>query len=364
MKFQVTKWTIKKLRDNYKRNKIDLSPPYQRNFIWTIPDQQSLIDSINRKNPIPNFFLLKRDNGTYEMVDGQQRSRTILSFLDGQFKDFQGRLFSEKDHPDFLVYEFPVTIITDIENEDIEKFYATVNKTGIHLNKAEVRKADFYSTNILALIERLSKLPEIKKLKLFSEKTEKRMNDTEFIAELVVLIKQGHVDKKKILDDYFKKDLTKSECDDIEKQFLKVLKQIVKFNETFNISKTRYKQRNDFYTLFDFLIKYGVLSENTLSYFYKTLVLIGVDIKPTQDECEPLKEYARNCITQSNSKKARQARLAFFEELFINKNRVLNKTQKAIVDFYEVLGSNGVTMDSFLVLDIIPLEKEKGISFK
>src|SRR5689334_7543364 len=108
MKYDVTKWTIKKLYETYNSGSLNLSPPYQRNFIWTPADQQNLIDSIIKKNPIPNFFILETKPGIYEMVDGQQRSRTILGFLNGQFADLSNKKYSAKSHSDFLDYEFPV----------------------------------------------------------------------------------------------------------------------------------------------------------------------------------------------------------------------------------------------------------------
>ena len=61
MKFEVTKWKINDLLESYKTGFLNLSPKYQRNFIWSIKDQQYLIDSIKRNNPIPNFFILSEE---------------------------------------------------------------------------------------------------------------------------------------------------------------------------------------------------------------------------------------------------------------------------------------------------------------
>ena len=46
-----------------------MRPPYQRNFIWTPKDQRLLVDSIYKGYPLPNFFILKNEDGKYEMVD-------------------------------------------------------------------------------------------------------------------------------------------------------------------------------------------------------------------------------------------------------------------------------------------------------
>ncbi|WJS93389.1 DUF262 domain-containing protein [Flavobacterium johnsoniae] len=364
MKYTITKWTVEKLLLMQSQGDIILSPPYQRNFIWSIKDQQYLIDSIIKGSPIPNFFLLEKADGKLEMVDGQQRSRTILSFISGQFTDLEGKTYSAQDHPTFLNYEFPVTIITDTEGEQIEKFYALVNKTGVHLNKPEVRKADYYDTNFLNLINEISTSKKVEILNLFSEGSLKRMNDTDFISELIVLIKIGHVDKKNHIDEYFKSDIRTDEASEIKITFNSILDKINLLNKTFEVSKTRYKQRNDFYTLFNFILDNSTIDLDVLKYFYKILVLISKDIKPTQDNCEPLKEYARNCVTQSNSKLARENRLNFFNELLLNKNLKANKTQKLILKFYNLDAKNIVKVGAYTVIDIEELNKIKNITFK
>lgn len=351
MKYTITKWSIKKLHDTFKKGLIDLTPPYQRNFIWSIDDQRYLIESIKKNNPLPNFFLRKKDNTHFEMVDGQQRSKTIISFIDKQFQDLNGNDYSKTKHPHFLDFEFPVTIITDTEGASIENFYAIVNKTGIHLNKPEIRKADFYNTNYLKLVTEVSDSKLFEKLDIFTDASLKRMNDIEFIAELVVLIKNSHVEKKEKMDDYFKKDLTVAECAEVKLKFETVLTRINELDKTFQLKKTRYKQKNDFYTLFDFILSYPKLKAQTLKQFYKTLVLIGQDIKPSQDKCVPLKEYARNCVTQSNSKIAREQRLLFFEHLFLNKAAKPNKVQAQILSFYKLKPTDTVKVETFRVIN-------------
>lgn len=364
MKFEVTKWTIEKLQDYYKKGDINLSPPYQRNFIWSINDQRGLVDSIKRNNPIPNFFVLENVKNSYEMVDGQQRSRTILSFLDGHFKDFKNLVYTEEKYPNFLKYEFPVTIISDTEGESIKDFYAMVNKTGVHLNKPEVRKADYYDTLLLKLINELTTSKKLVSLKIFTDSSLKRMNDTDFVSELIILIIKGHIDKKNHIDDYFKKDITETDYLKHNKTFNLIIDKITILNNIFEISKTRYKQRNDFYTLFDFILNHKDLEQESLNYFYKLLVLIAPDIKPSQNECAPLMEYARNCVTQSNSKSARENRLVFFEQLLLNHGNEINKTQKEIIEFYKLQKPDSEKVEKYLTINIDNLNKIKKIIFK
>lgn len=68
-----------------KRNKIDTSPDYQRPTVWTKAQKQLLIDSILRDYDIPKIYLHIRGEDTYDVIDGQQRIRTIWSFYDDEF---------------------------------------------------------------------------------------------------------------------------------------------------------------------------------------------------------------------------------------------------------------------------------------
>lgn len=82
--------TVYKVSDFYswqKDNSLILSPKYQRRSVWTPQKKSFLIDTIIRNLPIPIIFIRERntdlDSFTQkrEVVDGQQRLRTILSFI-------------------------------------------------------------------------------------------------------------------------------------------------------------------------------------------------------------------------------------------------------------------------------------------
>ena len=84
MTYNNSEWSIRQLLDFIGKRQINLRPPYQRNFIWTAKDQRLLIDSIHKGYPLPNFFVLKNEDGMYEMVDGQQRATTILKYYNNE----------------------------------------------------------------------------------------------------------------------------------------------------------------------------------------------------------------------------------------------------------------------------------------
>ena len=53
MKYSNLEWTIGELINLIESQKINLRPPYQRNFIWSSKDQKLLIDSIRKGYPLP-----------------------------------------------------------------------------------------------------------------------------------------------------------------------------------------------------------------------------------------------------------------------------------------------------------------------
>ena len=113
MNFENQSWPIRTLIDLHEAGNLNLSPPYQRNPVWTLKAQQKLLESILAGKPIPNFFLLKTGRSSYEMIDGQQRARTIL----GYWKN----------------------LITDHENLTYEKRIAQDEVPTGHLSDADVR---------------------------------------------------------------------------------------------------------------------------------------------------------------------------------------------------------------------------------
>lgn len=354
MKFRIEIWTISQIREYYDNGTLNLNPPYQRRFIWTLKDQQTLIDSILRGYAIPNIFLFEKKKNHFEMVDGQQRSRTIIGFIERQFKTEDGKYYNEKEQRSiFEKYEIPITIIEKIEDdESIEEFYALVNKSGIHLNRPELKKAEYFDTKFLKLVTELADNASFQSLELFTEASTKRMNDIDFVSELVTYLIEGNSDKKLKVDKAFENDITTTKYKELKAQFLEVIKTFNKFDERFPLKKTRYKQRNDFYTLFGFIHKNIALATKTFLYYYDLLLKFNNDINPSNEKCEPFQLYAFHCISQSNSKNARDERLKILEDLFLNSKTVPNKSQKAVMKFYGLQETDLVQKEGFKTFDL------------
>lgn len=356
MKYRNEEWTIQKLIEVYEKGIIDLSPPYQRNPIWTLKAQKLLIETIKNNQPIPNFFILGKDSNKLEMVDGQQRARAILGYWKQQIPDNAGKVYNNESS--YLNYILNVTVISDLnEEESIEKFYALVNSSGLRLNRPEVMKARHFDSNFLRLAQELADMEKFRELKLFTTSSINRMNDVEFVTELIALLKFGISEKKDKVDELYKNDITAEDYQSLLNQFKSLINIFWKLNSIKPISDTRYRQKNDFYTFFHFFNKHNELIEADIEYFYKVMVKIGLGIRPTQENCEPLQEYAVHCVTQSNSRKAREARLMFFENLLLNSNNQPNPTQAAVLNFLKMSVEDMEQTSIYFTLDISKIDE-------
>ena len=65
MNYSIKEIPISQLMQWIKSGRMNLHPPYQRNFIWSIRDQKLLIDSIAKGYPLPNFFIYKNTENGY-----------------------------------------------------------------------------------------------------------------------------------------------------------------------------------------------------------------------------------------------------------------------------------------------------------
>jgi hypothetical protein len=66
---------------------LTLQPNYQRNYVATDLIASKLIESILLDVPIPVVYLAEEQDGSYSVIDGQQRLTSFLSFLEGKFPD-------------------------------------------------------------------------------------------------------------------------------------------------------------------------------------------------------------------------------------------------------------------------------------
>jgi len=213
---------------------LDLRPVFQRRPVWKQGAKSYLIDTVIKGLPIPIVFLrdrlaLQSIVTTREVVDGQQRLRTILSYIDPSLvkdysEDQDAFKLSKLHNPDFggkafadlpaqiqraiVSYEIPVHIFSaDTEDRDILQIFARLNATGVKLNDQELRNAEFFgvfkSVTYDIAYENLNRWQE---WGVFNLNDISRMSEVEEVADLIVSMHEGvHGRARKVIDDYYEK---------------------------------------------------------------------------------------------------------------------------------------------------------------
>ena len=127
--------------------KLDVRPPYQREFVYKDKQRDAVIDTLTQGFPLNVMYWATREDGTYEIIDGQQRTISICQFINGDFA-FNMRYFKnlqDDEIEQILNYELQVYICSGTDSEKL-KWFKTINIAGEKLSEQELRNAVYSGT--------------------------------------------------------------------------------------------------------------------------------------------------------------------------------------------------------------------------
>ncbi|MDD4051480.1 MAG: DUF262 domain-containing protein [candidate division Zixibacteria bacterium] len=243
-----------------KSDSLILSPKFQRRAVWKPGAKSYLIDTIVRGWPIPIIFLrdirtdLNQIEPKREVVDGQQRLRTIIGFIapnllkdfNPEFdsftvkkthnKDIAGKRFKDLDDATkraILDYEFSVHVLSsNVDDREIIQIFRRMNSTNYALTKQEIRNATYhgeFKTSVFGLAE--EQLQRWIAWGTFSNDNIARMVEVEHTTECVIAIMEGKISGKSnrhIETAYKNFDETFPNRTEIERRFRTVMNEIDK----------------------------------------------------------------------------------------------------------------------------------------
>ena len=64
---------------------LDVRPKYQREFVYKDEQRNAVIDTVRKGFPLNVMYWVKKDDGGFEVLDGQQRTLSICQYLIGDF---------------------------------------------------------------------------------------------------------------------------------------------------------------------------------------------------------------------------------------------------------------------------------------
>lgn len=202
------------------RGQLEISPKFQRRSVWSPQAKSYLIDTILKDKPLPKIFIRattdpKTKKTTREIVDGQQRIRTILSFVRDGFRiskvhneEYGGMLYSELPENiqgEFLKYELSVDLLLDVQDRDILDVFARLNTYSVSLNKQELFNAKYFGY-FKQLVYKLSGdyYTFWTQNHIFTDTKIMRMAEAELMTDLIIAAVEG-IQSKKSADKFYAK---------------------------------------------------------------------------------------------------------------------------------------------------------------
>jgi len=378
MDFNRENKTVAELYDMYQHGTLILQPFFQRNLVWTDKAKSQFIESILLNLPISEVYLYEDERGVLSVIDGQQRLSTVFNFLDKKFKlrgldklvelDGQDATFERvKEIKDFIIHY--VKIHSNVNRAEIIDTYSRINRYTVNLNAQELRRATYSESDFLKLSEELAQLEFFQYGRFFTERKRERMNDVEFISELLACQLDGIQDKKNGLDNFYSNYMEIDDYDRIKAEFESTIDEIelvFTFSDYFidekkkydgsnpakNLGITRYRQQADFYSMFYLFTKLkeeGIgLDTNAKEMFLKMLLIYNRLIEP-EAYIDILSTYAVKCISQGNTRNSREFRYQFLRQTI---NYILSQEENELIikiknDFQEIYeyDFNPLTLD-------------------
>ncbi|UOB23379.1 DUF262 domain-containing protein [Pseudomonas orientalis] len=124
--------------------KLDIRPPYQREFVYDAKERNKVIDTLTQNFPLNVMYWSVRDDNTFEVIDGQQRTISICQYVDGEFtwNDLYFHNLTNDQQEQILNYELMVYFCEGTDSERLA-WFETINIAGKVLTKQELRNATY-----------------------------------------------------------------------------------------------------------------------------------------------------------------------------------------------------------------------------
>lgn len=152
MKIDLHKITIRKVISGYKdsaeegvtayNGKLNIRPKYQREFVYKEKQRDAVIETIKNSFPLNVMYWMIREDGGYEVLDGQQRTISIGQYVTGDFS-LNDRFFhnlTKEEQEKILDYELMIYFCQGTDKERLD-WFRIINIAGEKLTDQEIRNA-------------------------------------------------------------------------------------------------------------------------------------------------------------------------------------------------------------------------------
>ncbi len=157
MKIELHEISVREVAENYVDNaeegvvgyggKLNIRPKYQREFVYDEKKRNAVIDTIRKDFPLNVIYWVKNEDGTFEVLDGQQRTVSFCQYIQGEFS-IENRAFhnlTETEKEQILNYTLMVYFCEGNDKEKLD-WFKIINIAGEKLTDQELRNAVYTGT--------------------------------------------------------------------------------------------------------------------------------------------------------------------------------------------------------------------------
>lgn len=122
--------------------KLDVRPKYQREFVYSGKQRDEVIRTVRQDFPLNVMYWMVRDNGDFEVLDGQQRTISIGQYVNGDFSvdNMFFHNLTDEEQAQILDYELMIYFCEGTDKERLN-WFEVINISGEKLTKQELRNA-------------------------------------------------------------------------------------------------------------------------------------------------------------------------------------------------------------------------------
>ena len=152
MKIELHEIPIREVANGYKDSQesgvvaygglLDVRPAYQREFIYKDDKRNAVIDTVRKNFPLNVMYWVKTKQGTYEVLDGQQRTISVCQYINKDYSiDYQYfHNLTKEEQEQILDYKLMVYICEGTDKEQLD-WFRVINIAGEKLTDQELRNA-------------------------------------------------------------------------------------------------------------------------------------------------------------------------------------------------------------------------------
>ncbi|MBQ7208142.1 MAG: DUF262 domain-containing protein [Lentisphaeria bacterium] len=152
MNIELHELTVREIAENYIDNaedgvigydgRLNIRPKYQREFVYDDKKRNAVIETIIKGFPLNVMYWVKNDDGTFEVLDGQQRTISFCQYVTGAFS-LNDRAFHNltgTEQRQILDYKVMVYFCEGNDREKLD-WFRIINIAGEKLTEQELRNA-------------------------------------------------------------------------------------------------------------------------------------------------------------------------------------------------------------------------------